>query len=138
METTEFAGPGVIYDEGGLKITAFGVDHGEAIKPAFGVRAEYGGHTAVISGDTRFSENLIANAEGADLLIREVGTARPELLEQDHARRVIAHHTGRSQSAQSCCSIRCGAFDAGRRELSFTHAANDARHHMPVPAHRLP
>lgn len=93
VEATEFAEPGVIYDEGGLKITAFEVDHGEAIKPAFGIRAEYGGRTAVISGDTRFSENLIANAEGADLLIHELGTARPELLEQDHARRVIAHHT---------------------------------------------
>jgi ribonuclease Z len=93
VEAAEFAEPGVIYDEGGLKLTAFEVDHGEAIKPAFGIRADYDGRSAVISGDTRFSENVIVNAEGVDLLIHELGTARPELLEQEHARRVIAHHT---------------------------------------------
>jgi ribonuclease Z len=59
---------GDIYNEGNIKVTAFVVDHGP-VKPAFGYRVDYSGHSAVISGDTRFSENLIHFAKGTDCLI---------------------------------------------------------------------
>jgi ribonuclease Z len=48
----------------------------------------------VISGDTRFDENLIAAAKGADLVIHEVALASDELLASSKQfRRIVAHHT---------------------------------------------
>jgi ribonuclease Z len=43
-------------------------DHG-TVKPAFGYRVDSAGHSVVISGDTKFSQNLIDFARGADCLI---------------------------------------------------------------------
>jgi ribonuclease Z len=71
---------GVVFDRHGVKVTAFTVDHGGLLKPAFGYRVDYGGHSVVISGDTRFSENLIQFAGDADLVVHEVAAVRPELL----------------------------------------------------------
>ena len=42
------------------------------IKPAYGYRIEYGGRVAVISGDTRYNQNVIKYGTGADLLVHEV------------------------------------------------------------------
>lgn len=84
---------GVVLDENGLRIIAFEVDHGDFVKPAFGYRVEYDGHVFVHSHDTRYSENLIRHAEGADVLVHEVAMARPETLEKyPHARTVLEHH----------------------------------------------
>jgi ribonuclease Z len=60
---------GKIYDDGSLYISAFAVDHGQ-VKPAFGYRIDYLEHSAVISGDTKFSENLIKFAKRADCLLQ--------------------------------------------------------------------
>lgn len=60
----------VVYNEDGVRIIAFPVDHGP-VRPAFGYRIEYGGRSIVISGDTKASENLTRVAQGADLLIHE-------------------------------------------------------------------
>ena len=84
---------GIVYDSDGLKVTAFEVDHGDLVKPAFGYRIDYGGHSAVISGDTRFSENLIKYATGTDLLIHQVAAVRPELLASPVFQLILAHHT---------------------------------------------
>src|SRR6476660_4056216 len=65
---------GVVYEKNGVKVIAFKVDHG-IVKPAFGYRIEYNAHSVVLSGDTRYSENLIEYARGTDLLIHEVVTA---------------------------------------------------------------
>ncbi|HAF13555.1 MAG TPA: MBL fold metallo-hydrolase, partial [Blastocatellia bacterium] len=74
--------------------TAFNVDHGEFIKPAFGYRIDYNGRSVVLSGDTRFSENLIKFSNGADVLFHEVAAAKPENLRtSEAARRIIGHHT---------------------------------------------
>jgi ribonuclease Z len=59
---------GDVYDGGSVRVSAFLVDHG-SVKPAFGYRVDYEGHSVVISGDTRFSQNLIKFAEHADCLI---------------------------------------------------------------------
>ncbi|HET7697625.1 MAG TPA: MBL fold metallo-hydrolase [Vicinamibacterales bacterium] len=61
---------GVIFEEGGVAVTAFYVDH-RPIEPAFGYRVDYRGRSVAMSGDTRFSENLIKHAKGVDLLIHE-------------------------------------------------------------------
>lgn len=85
---------GVVYERNGVKVTAFEVDHGPAIKPAFGYRVDYGGRSVVISGDTRPCENLIRFSQGADVLVHEVAAAKDELLRRSEAaRRIIAHHT---------------------------------------------
>jgi ribonuclease Z len=64
------AGPTVVYEQDGLKITAFAVDH-SPIRPAYGYRFDYGGRSVVVSGDTVKSASLIAAARGADVLIHE-------------------------------------------------------------------
>jgi ribonuclease Z len=92
-EVTEFDCDGTLYDEGGVKVIAFEVDHGDLIKPCYGYRFEYAGRAVVLSADTRYNENVIKYGAGADLLVHEVATARPELLQQDYIRRIIAHHT---------------------------------------------
>ena len=84
---------GVVFAQGGLTITAFEVDHGDFVKPAFGYRVDFGGHVFVHSHDTRYSENLIRHADGADVLVHEVAMARAETLESDpHSRTVLDHH----------------------------------------------
>jgi ribonuclease Z len=62
---------GVIFDQHGVKVTAFTVDH-SPVTPAFGYRVDYRGRSVVLSGDTRVSENLIRFSQGADVLIHEV------------------------------------------------------------------
>ncbi|HEY7292516.1 MAG TPA: MBL fold metallo-hydrolase [Vicinamibacterales bacterium] len=64
---------GVVYESNGVKVTAFLVDHGP-VAPAFGYRLDFDGRSVVLSGDTRPSENLIKFAQGADVLIHEIGT----------------------------------------------------------------
>lgn len=64
----------VLVDDGGLRITAFVVEH-DPVEPAVGYRFDYGGRSAVISGDTSKSANLQAFAEGADLLVHEALSA---------------------------------------------------------------
>ena len=71
---------GVVYDRGGLTIRAILVDHGDNIPSAYGFRVEYGGHVFVHSHDTRYNENLIAQAQGADVFIHEIAAARPATL----------------------------------------------------------
>src|SRR5262245_39866321 len=63
---------GVVYDENGVKVTAFLVDHGP-VKPAFGYRVDYRGHSVALSGDTKPSDNLVKFSQGVDLLIHEGG-----------------------------------------------------------------
>ena len=110
----EFTEDGMVYERGDLRITAFTVDHGDAIKPAYGYRIDYQGRVAVVSGDTRYNENVVRYAEGADLLIHEVAMARPELLKEPHIQRIVNHHT----SPQEAGSV----FARTRPKLAaFTH-----------------
>jgi ribonuclease Z len=55
VQVTEFK-ESLIYDQGGVKVSAIEVDHGELLKPAFGFRVDYAGRPVTVSGDTRFSE----------------------------------------------------------------------------------
>jgi ribonuclease Z len=89
----EFEADGVVYEKDGVRVIAFQVDHGDAIKPAYGYRIEYGGRSVVVSGDTRYNENVVKHGIGTDLLIHEVAAARPALMTQAFMQRIIAHHT---------------------------------------------
>jgi len=93
VKVDEFDKEGVVYEQSGVKVTAFEVNHGDAIKPAVGYRIDYKGNSAVISGDTRYNENVIKYGTGADLLIHEVAMARPALMQIPAIQRIIAHHT---------------------------------------------
>ena len=64
---------GVVYRNNGVTVTAFLVDHAP-VKPAFGYRIDYAGHSVAISGDTKPSDNLVKFAKGVDLLVHEVWT----------------------------------------------------------------
>ena len=90
----EFDKDGVVYEKNGVKVIAFAVEHGAAIKPAVGYRVEYKGRSVTFSGDTRYDENLVKHASGTDLLIHEVAAALPALLAASvPMQRIIAHHT---------------------------------------------
>ncbi len=85
---------GIVYENNGVKVTAFTVDHGPHIKPAYGYRVDYNGRSVVISGDTHGSDNLVEHARGADVIVHEVAMAKDELLDKSAtARRIIGFHT---------------------------------------------
>ena len=65
---------GEIYNDGSTQVSAFLVDHG-TVKPAFGYRLDSAGHSVVISGDTKFCQNLVDFATGADCLIHVAWSA---------------------------------------------------------------
>ncbi|MEE9143412.1 MAG: MBL fold metallo-hydrolase [Candidatus Binatia bacterium] len=92
---------GVVFDRGGVKVSAFEVDHGGEDLPAYGYRIDFQGNAAVLSGDTTFNENLIRHSEGVDLLVHEVtavaGKAqeKPEIL-----KRITTNHTTPEQAGR--------------------------------------
>jgi ribonuclease Z len=104
---------GVIYESNGVKVTAFLVDHGP-VKPAFGYRVDYRGHSVVMSGDTKPSDNLVRFSQGVDLLIHEVGRSKLDpalagppdelmpgsLLTRGQAKAIAEHHTDGTEAGQ--------------------------------------
>lgn len=115
----------VAYDEGGVKVTAFRVDHGP-VHPAVGYRIEYGGRSIVISGDTAPTPVLTRVAQGADLLVMEalsprlVGPAEQIAREQGQAHiakifhDIVNYHTDPQDAAQIASDAHVGA-------LALTH-----------------
>jgi ribonuclease Z len=94
-------GEGVIYESHALKITAFKVYHGAEDLPALGFRVDFGGRSAVISGDTTFNENLIRHSQGTDLIVHEVTGAPAELLQSsEQLRRITNNHTTAEQAGE--------------------------------------
>jgi ribonuclease Z len=65
---------GTIYTDSSARVSAFLVDHGP-VKPAFGYRVDDTAHSVVISGDTKFSPNLVKFARGTDCLIHVAWSA---------------------------------------------------------------
>lgn len=93
VDAKEFDKEGVVYEKDGVKVSTIEVNHGDKVKPAFGYRIDYGGRSVVISGDTKFNENLIKQATGVNLLIHQVAAMRPELLKIPVFKVIMAHHT---------------------------------------------
>ena len=93
-----------------VKITPFLVDHGP-VKPAYGYRIDYAGRSVVLSGDTRYSENLIAHAKGCDVLVHEVvapDVERRASVMRDPAvtQRIIEHHTTPEDAGRIFTAVR--------------------------------
>jgi ribonuclease Z len=93
IEAHEYQNDGVVFDEDGVKVTAFEVNHGPLIKPAFGYRVDFAGHAVTISGDTKFNENVIKHGTGADLLIHEVMLTPEALMSNPVFIAIMNHHT---------------------------------------------
>ena len=114
---------GVVFDEQGVKVTAFLVDH-SPVKPAFGYRIDYRDHSVVLSGDTRVSENLMRFSQGVDVLVHEVldaGTVQdwfptnPKLVEA-----ILAKHTTPEQAGEIFARVK-------PRLAVYSHAPNAER-----------
>ncbi len=95
--------PGVIYEADGVRITAFVVDHGDEIEPAYGYRVDFGDYSAAFSGDTRYYEPIVEHAKGVDVLVHEVISAEIEMRRAEvqgplAIERVIAHHVSEEQA----------------------------------------
>ena len=66
----EFTAGGVVMRNDDVKVTAALVQHPPVV-PAFAYRFDAADRSIVISGDTAYSESLIALAKGADVLVHE-------------------------------------------------------------------
>ena len=60
----------LVLDEGGLRITAFEVDHAP-IAPAYAYRFDYKGRSVVVTGDLKFHPPLARGAQDVDVLVSE-------------------------------------------------------------------
>ena len=91
----------VVYRTEQVTVTAFVVDHGP-IKPAYGFRIDYRARRAIVlSGVTRYSENLIDNARGVQLLVHEVAAANERALaSSQEVRDVLATHSSPEDAAR--------------------------------------
>lgn len=115
----------VILDEGGLKITAFRVNH-EPVEPAVGYRFDYRGRCVTISGDTTTSDVLTKAAAGCDLLVHEglqprltriVGSAAADKGNMALAKimaDIESYHAAPERVAEEAAAAKVGA-------LVFTH-----------------
>lgn len=115
----------VVFDQGGLKVTAFRVDH-DPVSPAVGYRFDYKGRSAVLSGDTAKSAVLERVSKGADLLLHEA--LQPRLVGKmtdafdakgikgtaKITRDILDYHASPEEAAES-------AQKAGVRQLVLTH-----------------
>ena len=63
--------PVAVFDDGVVRVTAVAVTHGRAI-PALGYRFDTPDGSVVFSGDTTVNDDLIALAQGADILVHQV------------------------------------------------------------------
>lgn len=100
---------GVIYDEGGVTITAFRVHHANI--PAFGYRIDAGGKSVMISGDTTTAPNLAIYGKGADVALMEV--ASPPMVDYvkrsfppAQAAQILALHLDADQAGATFAAIR--------------------------------
>lgn len=62
---------GEVYDENGIRVTAFQVSHADG-NPAFGYLISYKGKRILLSGDTTYSENVVKYGRDADLIVHNV------------------------------------------------------------------
>lgn len=100
---------GVVFEDKGVKVTAFSVDH-SPVSPAFGYRIDYSGYSVVLSGDTRVSPNLIKFAKGTDVLIHE--TLDEETIRNvfpnnpDLVKSIIAKHTTPEEAGKVFAEVK--------------------------------
>jgi len=92
---------GVIWENNEIKITPFTVRHSDFIDSALGYKIEYAGRTLILSGDTRYSENLIRYAKGADVIIHEVAAANEQTMQTSPlVNQILGFHTSPEEAGK--------------------------------------
>ncbi|WP_404369756.1 MBL fold metallo-hydrolase [Sphingomonas sp. MMS24-J45] len=127
-----------VYRAGGLRVTAFSVEHGP-VEPAVGYRFDYKGRSVVISGDTAASKALVANAKGVDLLVHE--GLQPALVKRMTVALVARHQEGTAQITRDILTYHTSpevaaqeAQAAGVKHLLFTHILPPVPSRLAYPA----
>lgn len=112
--------PIVVSDDGDVRVTAILVDHAPVF-PAFAFRFDTPAGSIVLSGDTAPSANLVALAQGADILVHEVydDTRGDDADEGTWEARRRHHHLVTSHTPLS--QVGKVAADAGVGRLVLTH-----------------
>jgi ribonuclease BN (tRNA processing enzyme) len=108
--------PVVVVEDAGVRVTAVAVTHGHAV-PALAYRFDTADGSVVFSGDTRVNENLIALAQGADILVHQVADLsylRRHGMDEAEVARMAALHTDVTQ-------VGSVAERAGVGELILNH-----------------
>jgi ribonuclease Z len=126
--------PGVILEDGDLKISAYVAEH-PPIHPAVGYRVDYRGRSVVISGDSNVTENTLKISDGADLLLHDalsvptVSTLSEALGAADQSRqsKIVADVMDYHASADSLIEL---ANDSDVDMVAFYHL-------VPVPPNAL-
>lgn len=125
--------PFVVWNESGVRVTAFRVDHAP-VEPAVGYRFDYAGRSLVVSGDTVQSAEIERMAKGVDLLVHEALAAHLVELLTDAATEqgltalarittdIPDYHTTPVEAAET-------AQRAGARHLLFYHVVPA----LPIP-----
>jgi ribonuclease Z len=117
LEVTEFE-RGVLWEDGGLRISAFEVDH-RPVEPAFGFLFETARCRVAFSGDTTVCDSLVRAAQEVDLLVHEcfihrAMAARRGRRSAQGLANVAAYHTLSSEVGK--VASRCNA-----RLLALNH-----------------
>lgn len=85
---------GFVWEKQGVRVIPFTVRHADFIDSALGYKIEYAGHTVILSGDTRYSDNLVRYAKGADVVIHEVAAANEQSMQTSPLiNQILGFHT---------------------------------------------
>jgi ribonuclease Z len=98
MFTVREIADGEVYNRDGVKVFAFSVWHDDG-NPAFGYRVTYKGRSVVLSGDTTYSDNVVAAGRGADLIVHNVIAVSDALAATPELGPVLAKLTTPEQAA---------------------------------------
>ncbi len=90
---------GVVYEHQGVKVTAFNNDHSDKVKPSLGYKIEYKGKAVVLSGDTKYSDEVVRQSAGVDLLVHCVTVIPEDLLQQYPQYKAIYDHLSSPEEA---------------------------------------
>ena len=93
----EITGPGEVFKDDRVRVTAALNDH-PPIRHSFAYRIDSSDRSIVISGDTKYSDNVVKLAKGADVLVHEVVSRefwdRPDAPQpREVVRHILASHT---------------------------------------------
>ena len=117
QNTAPTMAPFAIYEDDRVRVSAILVSHG-AVFPSFAYRFDTAKGSVVFSGDTKYSENVIRIAQGADVLVHEV--INLELIQRfGHTTPALMTHLEDSHTTTS--QVGQVATRAGVGQLVLTH-----------------
>ena len=112
--------PGVVSDDGGVKIVAAASDH-RPVEPSLAFRVEHEGHAVVLAGDTVPCVGLDELCAGADVYVQTV--IRPDLVQAIPSVRL-----------QDILDYHSSCEDAGRNAAKAEVGTLVLTHPVPPPA----